>query len=465
MQVTETSTEGLRREFKVVIDAKDVEALLAARLERLSASARLPGFRPGKVPQSLLRKRYVQTLMGEVLEETVATSSQAALAERKMRVAMQPKVEVQDYREGGDLEYTLAVELMPDFEPADFSKIEVERLVAEPADTDVTAALDRLAKAQSAFAPATDGTAAALGDLVTLDFVGRIDGQEFEGGKTEGARLELGTGQFIPGFEDQLVGAAKGERRTVQATFPADYGMEALAGREAVFDVTVTDVHQPQESKVDDSLAETLGMGTLTELRDAVRKQLQKDFAAVAKRRVKRALLDRLAVLHDFEVPPGLLDAEFESIWRKVKEGRERGEAEPEDEGKSDEELEEQYRSLSERRVRLALLLTEVGRRNRIAVSPQDLDRAIVEHAARYRGQEQAVMDHYRQNAEAAEQLRGPVLEDKVIDYILEIARVSDRTVTPEELLDETGEGTLSARTPDEASKAKAKKRKDRKSK
>ena len=437
MQVTESNIEGLRHEYKIKVDAQDVEDRMLARLDQLRATARLPGFRPGKVPATLLRKRYGQSLLGEVLEEAVNTATQAAIAERELRLAVQPRIEIDSFEEGQDLEYTLNVELMPVIEVGDYSKVEVERLVAEPSKKDVDAAMQRLADAQKTFADAPEGQAAAEGDVVMLDFVGRIDGEAFDGGTAEGIRLELGAGQFIPGFEDQLVGAKAGDRLDVTCTFPTDYGVDHLAGREAVFDTTVKSVQVPEESAVDEKLAERLGLETLARVREAVTDQLQKDYAAISRRRVKRALLDKLAEMHDFEVPPGMAESEFQTIWREVEAARERGEPDPDDEGLSDEDLQAQYRDIAARRVRLGLLLAEVGRRNNIEVSQDELDRAIQEHAMRYPGQEQQVFNHFRSHPQEAEMLRGPIIEDKVVDFVLEIAKVTERTVSQQELTDE----------------------------
>jgi len=438
MQVKESSTEGLCHAYKIKVEAQDVEKRMNERLGRLGETAHLPGFRPGKVPPKLLRQRYGKSLLGEVLEEAVNTSSQAAIAERELRLAMQPKIEIDNFEEGQDLEYTLNVELMPEIEPGDYSKIEVERLIAEPSKKDVDAAMQRLADAQKTFADAPEDHTAVIGNVVMLDFVGRIDGEEFEGGKAEGIRLELGTGQFIPGFEGQLVGAKAGDRLDVTCTFPADYGVPHLAGREAVFETKVDAVQIANKNEIDEKLAERLGLETLDKVREAVTDQLKKDYAAVSRRRLKRALLDELALRHDFEVPPGMAEEEFKSIWREVEAARERGGPDPDDEGKSDDELKKQYRDIATRRVRLGLLLAEVGRRNNIEVSQEELDRAVQEHAMRYSGQEQEVLNHFRSHPQDAERLRGPIVEEKVVDFVLEIAKVSERKVSQEELNDES---------------------------
>lgn len=455
MQVTETNAEGLRREFKIVVEARDLENRIAARLDRLSDTASLPGFRPGKVPKTLLRKRYGQALLSEALEESVSTSSHAAIAERSLRLATQPKVEIKDFKEGKDLEYTLAFEVMPDFDPGDLAALKLERLIAEPSEKDINDAMMRLAKAQRTFGPAPDGRISQKGDLLTVDFVGTLDGVEFEGGKAEGARIELGAGQFIPGFEEQLTGARAGDRREVVATFPSDYGMQFLAGREAKFDVSVKTVLVAEESKVDDELAKRLGLDSLDGVKDAVKGQLTKDFGSVSRRKLKRNVLDELAHIHQFDVPPGLTDAEFQAIWTEIDNARKRGQSEPGDEGKSEDELKQQYRDLAVRRVRLGLVLAEVGRRNNIAVTSEEIERAITQQAMRFPGQEKSLYAYFRNNPQAVEQLRGPILEDKVIDFIVEMAKVTDRTVSAEDLLDESDDET--AATSDTSAKGETK--------
>jgi trigger factor len=445
MQVTETNAEGLRREFKIVVEARDLSDRMAARLDRLSQGAQMPGFRPGKVPKTLLKQRFGKALLGEVLEETVSTSSQAAIAERSLRLATQPRVEIKEFNEGKDLEYTLAFEVMPEFDPGDFAKVQVEKLVAEPSDKEVNDAMQRLAQAQRKFGPAPEGHAAKKGDLLTIDFVGTVDGVEFEGGKAEGARVELGTGQFIPGFEDQLIGATVGGSVKIKATFPSDYGVRFLAGREGVFDATVKEIKTPEEAKVDDDLAKALGLENLDGVKTAVKEQLGKDFGVVTRRRMKRSVLDQLSNMHGFEVPPGLVEAEFNVIWNEVDAARKRGQNEPGDEGKSEDELKEQYRTLATRRVRLGLVLAEAGRRNNIAVSSEEIERAITQQASRFPGQEKSIYAYFRNNPQAVDQLRGPILEDKVIDFIVEMAKVTTKTVTPEQLMDESEDDEAAA--------------------
>lgn len=438
MQVTETLSEGLKREFKVVIPAADLETKVSGKLKDLAGRVRLPGFRPGKAPVALLRKTYGRAVLGEVLEETVGAITQQTLEERKVRPAMQPKIEVKNFDEGGDLEYVIAVEVMPEFEPADFRQIKLEKLSAEVSDEEVGKRLEAMAEQMKAYAEVAEGQAARSGDALVIDFTGSIDGEVFEGGSGEDFELTLGSGSFIPGFEDQLEGATKGEKRTVQVTFPEDYGHKAVAGKQASFEVEVKQVKAPLPTAVDDELAKKLGLDSLDALRQTMRQQLERDYAGLSRNRLKRALLDALAEKHDFPVPPSLVETEFESIWKQVEQERERlkqaGQppAEPE---KPEEQEKAEYRAIAERRVRLGLLLAEVGQRNNVTVSQEEVNRAIAEQARRFQGQERQVFEYFQKNAQAQATLRAPILEEKVCDFIIEMAEVSDRKVPVEELL------------------------------
>ncbi len=455
MQVTETSAEGLKHEFRVVVGADDMASRMTVRLEQLRETIRLPGFRQGKVPVSLLRQRYGQSLMGEILEEAVNTSSQAAIVEKELRPALQPKVEVEEFKEGGELSYTLSVEVMPVIKPADFSKISVEKVVAQPGDDQTEEALQRLADAQKTFDSATDGHKATSGDVLKLNFKGSVDGVEFPGGTGEGVNLVLGSGSFIPGFEDQLTGAKVGDHVQVKVKFPDDYSAAELAGADAVFEVDVTEIDVSHAAAVDDELGVRLGLENLDGVRKAVREQIERDFASISKRRVKREVLDALADLHDFEVPEGLTEAEFTQIWSQIEEAKEKGDVEPSDAGKSEEDLKVQYREIAERRVRLGLLLAEVARTNNIEVTPEEVDRVMADHASRFPGQEREVISFYRGNPQAAEQLKGPILEDKVVDFILEVAKVTEKKVSAEELLADPD--VVATEAPGKKAKAKSK--------
>ncbi len=409
MQITETNVEGLKREFTVTVASNDIEQKMQARLSEIGRTIRLPGFRPGKVPMPVLRKRYGASVMGEVLEKAVSDSSAQAMLERNLRPAMQPKIEIVSFKEGADLEYKMAVELLPEIKPVDFGELQLERLRPEIPEAEIDKALQRIAepnrKSEAVDRPAVSG------DVVVIDFVGKVDSKAFPGGSAQGHSLELGAGRFIPGFEDQLIGAKAGEHRELKVTFPADYGS-------------------------DDDMAKEMGFEALDGLRKAVREQLERDYGGLARQRLKRMLLDQLAAKHDFPVPPGMVDLEFETIWKQLQEAREKNkEAVDEDAGKSDDELRSEYRAIAERRVRLGLLLSEVGRANASTVTQEEINRALSEEARRHRGYEKQVVEFYRSNPEALANLRAPIFEDKVVDFITEMASVADKAVAIEDLL------------------------------
>jgi trigger factor len=404
---------------------------------------RLPGFRPGKVPITVLRQRYGTSVMGEVLERAVNDSSSEAMREHKLRPALQPKVEIVSFNEGKDLEYKLAVEVLPDVAPMNFAELKLERLRPDVPDAEVDSALERIARQQRK--DEVVDRPAAKGDVVVIDFTGRVDGTAFPGGSAKGQRLELGAGQFIPGFEDQLEGAKAGDQREVAVTFPADYGASDLAGKAAGFEVEVKEVRAITPQPIDESLAEAVGMENLAALRDAVRQQIEREYSGLARQRLKRQLLDRLAERHHFPVPQGMVDIELNVIWKQYEAERERvkqqGTVDP-DASKTEEELKSEYRDIAERRVRLGLLLSEVGRSNNISVSQEEINRALAEEARRLPGREREVIEFYRNQPGALDQLRAPLFENKVIDYILEIADVTDRSVPIAELLkDDEEEG------------------------
>jgi len=436
MQVTETSTDGLKHEFKIVIPAADISERIDKRLVEIGQQARLPGFRPGKAPMSVLKTRFLPQVRGEIVQDAVNQGADEALKGRNLRPALQPKVEITAYDEGKDLEYTLAVEAMPEFEPMDFAGIALERWKPEVPDSEVDESLKRLAERQRKDEKVD--RAAEKGDLVVIDFKGEIDGKEFPGGAATDYRLELGSGGFIPGFEDQLVGAKAGEDRTVDVTFPTDYGVADLSGKAAKFAVTVKEVRAFQPQPIDNSLAEALGMENIDELRQTVREQNERQYGDLARQRLKRQLLDQLAKGHDFPVPPGMVDGEFDTIWKQYEFQRERAKESgvtDYNEGKSDEQVRGEFRAMAERRVRLGLLLSEVARRHNITVAQDEINQALVAEARRFPGQERQVVEYYRNEPGAIEGLRAPILENKVVDHILGSAKVSERTVPAADLV------------------------------
>lgn len=437
MQVTETKSEGLNRHFKVALAAKEIEEKISHRLQELAKTVRLPGFRPGKVPVSILRKKYGPSVMGEVLERAVNDSSRQALAEKGLRPAVQPEIEITSFEDGQDLEYTMAVEILPEIIPVDFTKIKLERLVPDTNEAEIDSILETLAKSNGSSTPVKDDRESGTGDVLMIDFLGRVDGVEFAGGKAEGYELTLGTGTFIPGFEEQLLGAKAGDKIEVKVKFPDNYGAADLSGKDAVFDVTVHELKETVPAAIDDELAKKLGMENLDALRTSIKEEQEREFNTMSKMTLKRELLNALADAHDFEVPAKLLEREFETIWAQFEEQRKNPEAgaEPADEGKSEDEHKKEFREIAERRIRLGLLLSEIGRANNIEISQEDINRQLMTEARRQPGREKEVMDHYRNNPEAMEQLRAPVYEEKVVDFILEKAKITDRKATRDDLI------------------------------
>lgn len=437
MEFTETKAEGLKREFKIAVPAAEIEADLADRLKELARTVKMPGFRPGKVPVSLLRKKYGPSVMGEVLEQAVNDSSAKIMSEKELKPAVKPKIEVINFEEGADLEFTMALELLPEVENLNFSKIKLERLVAVVDEGEIDKTLERMAGAYKTSEPVAAKRKAKLGDILIIDFVGRMDGEEFAGGKADGYSLELGSGSFIPEFEDQLVGAKAGDKLDIKVTFPDDYGASELAGNESVFEVSVKELHEARPAAIDDALAEKMGAKNLAELKKNIRQEHEREFKELSRLRLKRTLLDHLADTYEFGIPEGLLESEFSAIWSRYEERRESGEEEAEKD-KGDDELKSEFRAIAERRVRLGIVLAQVGQDNNIQVSQEEINRAI--RASAKPGQEQAVMDYYRDNAQALDAIKAPIFEDKVVDFIIEMASVSDKEVSLEELLKEPDE-------------------------
>ena len=435
MQVTQTNAEGLKREFKVVVAAQDIEEKVEARLMDMSRTASMPGFRPGKVPVSLLKTRYGATVRDEVLEDALKEGSRQAIEQHELRPAVEPSIEVMTFEEGSDLEYTMSLEVMPEIEPGDISKVTLERLVCEVTDADVDEALERLAEQSKSFKPAAPDREAKSGDALIIDFVGKVDGEPFEGGNGQDHQLELGSSSFVDTFEDQLIGVKAGDHVEVNITFPKEYVNETLAGKPALFEVDVKEVKEPVPVAVDETLASNLGAEDLDGLRKAVREQIEREHASLSRARLKRSLLDNLAEQHDFEVPPSMVEMEFETIWKHLEEDLERSGTNRDEVRPFEEETKAEYRRIAQRRVRLGLLLLEIGRRNNIEVLEDELNRAMVEHARGFPGEEREVLDYFQKNPEAQSQLRAPLLEDKVVDFIIEMTQVSERKVTRDELL------------------------------
>jgi trigger factor len=454
MQVTELSADGLKREYKVVVQANEIEDRVSGRLGELSKTIRMPGFRPGKVPVSLLRKQYGRSVMGEVVEQAVSQGSQQAISDHELRPALRPKIEVTSFDEGADLEFTMALEILPDVPKIDLKAIELTRPTATVDDAAVAKALDGLTERFREYAPPAEPRPSQSGDRVTIAFEGKVDGKPFEGGKSDNFPLVLGSGMMIPGFEDQLIGKQVGDDVTVEITFPAAYGAKELAGKPASFAVKVKEIAEPQPVEFNDDLAKGQGFDDLAAMKTQLREGIEREYASYSRMRVKRALLDRLAETCKFEVPSGMVELEFEAIWQQVKQEAAAGhdheghdhdghdheghdhEAPPE----PDEAVRTEYHDIAERRVRLGLILSDIGQANDLKVEQPELNAAVVAQARRYPGQEQQVFEYFKNTPQAIEQLRAPIYEDKVVDFILQLASVTDQPVTPEELMKEPDE-------------------------
>jgi trigger factor len=448
MQVTETVSDGLQREFKVVVAASDLASKADARIDQLKDQVRINGFRPGKVPVSHLKRLYGRSVMAETIEAAVREANSQIVTDRGFKLVREPKVTlpedqgaVEQVIEGkSDLAYTMAIEILPAIELADFKGISLERMTAEVTEAEVDEAVGRIAEQSRPFAPRAEGAKAENGDRVTIDFTGKMEGVPFEGGTGGDVALNLGSGTFIPGFEDQLVGAGVGEKRTVNVTFPQTYPAQHLAGKAAEFDVTVKSVETPQAVTVDDEFAKSLGLESLAKLREMVKERLVREHAATSRQKIKRKLLDELDTKHKFAPPPSLVEDEFTNVWKTIQDDLQSRKRSFEDEGTTEEKAKEEYRGIAERRVRLGLVIAEIGERNAIKVSDDELSRAVMDRARQVPGREQEVWDFYRNNPDALASLRAPIFEDKVIDFILELAKISDKTVSREELYKEEDE-------------------------
>ena len=443
LQIVEKSGEGLSRVYEVRVPATELTEKLEAKIAEITPKLNLKGFRPGKVPPAHIRRIYGKSLMGEVVEQTLSESTQQALDENKLRPAGQPDLKLESDIEQvlagkSDLAYEIQVEVIPEFEPIDVATLKLKKPVYEPTEAEVDEAVTELGAQNRTYEPRTGKTVKAKdGDMVVADFVGRIDGEAFEGGSATDAQLVLGSGQFIPGFEEQLVGAKPGGKVTVKVPFPADYGVATLAGKDAEFEVEVKEVRAPVSKPVDDDFAKTLGMTDLDALKEAVKGQLTSRYESMSRFKLKRALLDQLDTKHTFDLPPRMVDAEFEGIWAQVQSENEKQGPSEEDKGKSEEELRAEYRKIAERRVRLGLVLAELGRQHNVEISDQEVLQAAREEAMRYQGQEQQVFDAIRQNPQMLTQLRAPLYEDKVVDKVFDLAKVTNQKVSKEKLLEE----------------------------
>jgi trigger factor len=442
MQTTETLSQGLKREYQVVLAAAELAEKLDVQLAGLKDKVRINGFRPGKVPLGHLKRLYGKQIMGDVVQEAVTEAQQKILGDNKIRLAGQPKLDFPEDRDemekvleaSGDLKFSLSFEILPSFELGAFDEIELERLVAEVPDEEVQQGLDQLAERNRTYEAREDGAAAQSGDKLTIDFVGRLGDELFEGGAGEGVDLVIGSGSFIPGFEAQLEGAKAGEERKVVVTFPADYQAENLAGKEATFDVTVKAVSAPAAVVLDDAFAKNFGFESLEKLREAVLARIKSDYDRASREKLKRALLDALDKKYGFELPQDMVEQEFGGIWKQVEAELQSTGKTFADEGETEEGQRAEYRRIAERRVRLGLVVAEIGEKAGVQVADDEVSRAIVERARQFPGQEKLFWDYYQKNPQALAEIRAPIFEEKVVDHIIGLAKVSDKTVSKEEL-------------------------------
>jgi trigger factor len=458
MQIVETTSEGLKRAYSVTIAAKDIAARIEGEVAKIAPQVRMPGFRPGKVPANLVKKMHGAQLHQEALNTTVQEAVQKVLADHKLRPAMQPEIALgEGYAEGKDAELSVALEVLPAITLPSLDGLALDKLVVAVSDAEVDEAVARIAGQQKSFSEAKKGHKAAAGDQLIIDFLGKLDGVEFEGGKAEDAALEIGAGRFIPGFEEQLTGAKAGDEKTITVTFPTDYPAENLKGKDATFDITVKEVKVPGETKVDEDFAKSLGLEGLDQLKGLLRGQLEQETAGLTRTQMKRALLDLLAAGHDFDVPPSMVEAEFQQIWAQLTQEAQ-NEADPTAALKEIEAEQDDYRGIAVRRVRLGLLLSEIGQANGVEVSQQEMQMLLQQAAQQYRPEDrQRFAEFIQQDPLAAAQLRAPLYEDKVVDFLFDKAEVTERTVTREEL-QAAIEAEESAPVPAKAKKAPAKK-------
>jgi trigger factor len=445
MQVTATQTEGLKREFRVVVPATELDQKMLARLDVLKDQVKINGFRPGKVPVSHLKKVYGRSAMAEVIENAVRDANTQIVNDNNFKLATDPKItmptekaEVEELINGkSDLSYTVELEIVPEIKLGDFKAIKLEKLVADVSDAEIDKALAAIADQNKPFADKGEGTKAEDGDKLIVSFTGKLEGVPFEGGTGEDIGVNLGSNTFIPGFEPQLVGMTAGETRTIKVTFPKNYMSDTLAGKDAEFEVTAKSIEAPGTVTIDDAFAISLGLESLDKLKDAVKERLQKEHTQATRQKLKRGLLDALDETHKFEPPPTLVTEEFEAVWRSVA-----GEIESQgrtfaDEGTDEESAKAEYQKIAERRVRLGLVLAEIGDKNNIKVADDEMTRAVVDKARQMPGREQEVWDYYRNNPQALASLRAPIFEEKVVDFLLELATVTEKNVPVEELYKE----------------------------
>ncbi|MDB5491219.1 MAG: tig [Micavibrio sp.] len=436
MQVKELNKTEMSVELEVLVTAAEIDQEVDAKLEEVGKTVKIAGFRPGKVPMNILKQKYGKSVLGEVLEKVVNDNTAKIITDKALRPALQPKIEVTEFDEGKDLKFTMKIELLPEIKVMDLKTVKLEKPVAKVDKKSVDETLEKIASGNRDTEEVTEARATKKGDIIVMDFHGRTaaDNKPHEGMHAHDAQLELGSGQFIPGFEDQLTGKSVGDKVEVKVTFPAEYHAAELAGQDAIFDVEVKGIRQVKPTQIDDDFAKKLGLDSEQALRDIVEKQMQGEFDNFSRQKIKRALLDILDESHDFTLPAGMVDLEYESILQQIRIERQAEIAKEGGELKLDKDEEEELRAIAERRVRLGLVLSEIGRTNNILIADAEMQRAVIAEAQKYPGQEREVFEYYRTNRNALDALRAPVYEDKVVDFILELATVTDKDVSVDDL-------------------------------
>ena len=458
MQVTELSSEGLKKNYKIVVDKARIESQMEVELKAAGEQVKIPGFRPGYIPMKILKQRYGKSVQGDVLKEVINQVTNEVITEKKHRPALTPQINIEAYKEGEDLAFTVAFEVFPEMPEIDFAAITLNRKTYDIADENIDTMLGNIAKGNHKKVRAKEGSKAALGNIVVIDFKGSVDGVVFPGGTASNFELELGSNQFIEGFEAQLVGTKEGDERTVTVTFPKAYHAKELAGKEAEFAVTVHEIHDKEPAEIDDAFAKSKGFTDLETFRKSVRGQMAKEYDGVVRNHLKKELFDILDEKCDMELPQGMVDVEFDTIWQRLQEAKKQGDESLAD--KSDDDLSVEYKEVAKRRVKLGLLLAEIGSKNKLEITREELSRAIMQQASMFPGEENKVIEFYRKNPDRMKDLQGPILEEKAVDFILSKVKMVDEKVSVEELLAEDDNADSDTKSKSKPAKKSAPKKK-----
>ena len=438
MKVTELKSEGLSKSYKIIIPSNTINEAIKARLTEVAATAKIDGFRPGKIPMSIVKNRFGSQVSGEIVEKQVSDSMRKLFTDKKIKPAMQPKVDFEGKPlDGTDVKFTVNIEIMPEIKVEDFSKMKFERLVADVEEKDVSKALEDIASNQKAYSPLKKKRKSKIGDSVLIDFKGFLEGKLFEGGSAENHKLELGSGQMIPGFEDQLVGLNVNDKKNVEVNFPENYQKAELSGKPAKFEVIIKDILEAEKAKINDELASRMGLPDLKALKEAIKSQIEINYKNTSRNRIKRDLLDKLSKQYSFEIPKSMLENENKVIWDRFLEDKKAGVIDAADKGKKDSVLKKEYSEIAERRVRLGLLLAEIGDENKITVTDDEIKNAVMQEARKYPGEENKVIEFYQKNPEAANAVRAPIFEEKVVDHIISKCTIKDIKVSVDKLFED----------------------------